>query len=68
MVSRLSLTIFVLSLAGCSTLQPSTITEYCAVSRTHYPLRPSRKDTQETKRQIAQANTIYERICNGPAS
>lgn len=55
------------ALSGCSTI-PQIATEYCQVTATHYPLRPSRKDTAETKRQLLQANTIRERICNAPAS
>lgn len=74
MVSR-RLTLSALTIMTCTTLGcvssmdvPAAISEYCNVTHSHYPLRPSRKDTPETKRQVAQANTIYERLCNAPAS
>lgn len=55
-----------ISLSACETLQiPATISSYCQISAPLYPIRPIRKDTAETKRQIAQANVTYERICNG---
>jgi hypothetical protein len=56
----------VLFLSACADTVnlPAAILNYCQVASTHYPIRPSRKDTAETKRQIAQANTIHERLCN----
>ncbi len=54
-----------LILCGCATSQglPITTDSYCQVASKHYPVTLSRKDTAETKRQVAVLNTTYENIC-----
>jgi len=66
MVQRLKVIIAVTLLSGCSTSLaiPPAISEYCQVAGTHYPLLLSRQDTPETKRRVASANAVYEKLCN----
>lgn len=62
---RLSLLSVVALLSGCAAGMgiPATVSEFCQVGATQLPILLSRKDSLETKRQVAALNETHARLC-----
>lgn len=56
------------TLAGCanSSNLATSLSDFCGVMEPRYPILMSRSDTDKTKRQVAEINSIVEKRCIGP--